>query len=130
MENPEAIRASFEDQSIEDLARQTKVLFDIQDREYGIPPKRYRRCFVGREAVAALVEAGIGGDVADAIHIGNMLLEAGVFHHVQQAHPYLIRRTWKPAGSLLWMTKTPAFWISSTPRPGSTRLPSRSITWW
>lgn len=87
-ENPEAIRASFDDQSLADLARQTKALFDIQDRNYGIPPKRYKSCFVGREAVAAMVEAGIAGHAADAIHIGNMLLEAGVFHHVQQAHPF------------------------------------------
>jgi len=80
--------ASLDGESLEDLTRRVRDIFDIQDRTYGIPPKKYKTCFVGSEAVAALIDAGIAGDEADALHIGNLLLEAGVFHHVQQAHPF------------------------------------------
>ncbi|MDJ0784669.1 MAG: FAD-containing oxidoreductase [Desulfosarcinaceae bacterium] len=80
--------ARFDGDNLTDLTQRLRVLFDIQDRTYGIPPKTYKTCFVGREAVAAMVADGIAGDAADAIRIGNMLLEAGVFHHVHQDHPF------------------------------------------
>ena len=35
-----------------------------------------------------LVDENIAGDEADAVRIGNLLLSAGVFHHVQHAHPF------------------------------------------
>jgi len=87
-DNHEEMRARFNGERREDLTRRIKELFDIQDRTYGIPPKKYETCFVGEEAVAALVEEGIASNAADAIRIGNLLLDAGVFHHVHQAHSF------------------------------------------
>ena len=80
--------ASFDNTDLEDLATRVKRVLDIQDRKYGFPPKMYKKCFVGNEAVKKLVDEGIAGDEEDAVRIGNMLLNAGVFHHVQDAHPF------------------------------------------
>ena len=80
--------ASFDGTGLEELTNQVKGFLDIQDRTYGIPPKKYAMCFVGSEAVETLVREGIANDEADALRIGNMMLNAGVFHHVQQAHPF------------------------------------------
>jgi len=80
--------ASFDSQDLEELTKQVKGLVDIQDRTYGIPPKTYAMCFVGSEAVETLLREEIANDEADALRIGNMMLNAGVFHHVQQAHPF------------------------------------------
>jgi pyruvate/2-oxoglutarate dehydrogenase complex dihydrolipoamide dehydrogenase (E3) component len=80
--------ASFDSKGLHELADQAKRLFDIRDRPYGIPPKTYEKCFVGSEAVEAMVKEGIAGDAADAVSLGNMLLNAGVFHHVLHAHPF------------------------------------------
>jgi pyruvate/2-oxoglutarate dehydrogenase complex dihydrolipoamide dehydrogenase (E3) component len=43
---------------------------------------------VGTEAVQALIHENIASDEANAVCLGNMLLNAGVFHHVQHAHAF------------------------------------------
>jgi pyruvate/2-oxoglutarate dehydrogenase complex dihydrolipoamide dehydrogenase (E3) component len=86
--NHDEVKASFDDQSLEDLTKQIQQIFDIQDRTYGFPSKIYPKCFVGREAVAQLVKEGIALDAEDAVRIGNMLLDAGVFHHVLDEHAF------------------------------------------
>ena len=73
---------------IEELAARIKPILDIRDRRYGLPPRTYRSCFVGNEAVARLIVEGIAADEDDAVRIGNLLLGAGVFHHVQRAHAF------------------------------------------
>ena len=80
--------ASFGGKDLIELTKQVKGIVDIQDRTYGIPPKTYAMCFVGSEAVDALLREEIANDEADALRIGNMMLNAGVFNHVQQAHPF------------------------------------------
>ena len=87
-ENRDEGQASFDDQSRENLTRRIKELFDIRDRTYGFPPRTYPKCFVGSEAVAQLVKEGIALDAENAVHIGNMLLDAGVFHHVLDEHAF------------------------------------------
>ena len=82
------VEASFDRKEIDELATRIKRVLDIQDRRYGFPPRTYERCFVGNEAVKTLVDENIASDEEDAERIGNMLLNAGVFHHVQQAHPF------------------------------------------
>ena len=82
------VEASFENTDLEELTACVKRVLDIRDRKYGFPSKTYSRCFVGSEAVAQLVEEGIASDEEDAVHIGNMMLNAGVFHHVLDAHPF------------------------------------------
>ena len=81
-------RATFDADNLEALAARMKAVVDIRDRKYGIPPKTYPKCFVGNEAVRKMVAEGIAGDDEDAIRIGNMMLNAGVFHHVVDAHPF------------------------------------------
>ncbi|WP_372680957.1 FAD-containing oxidoreductase, partial [Desulfosarcina sp.] len=80
--------ASFDSQDLEGLTQHVKGILDIRDRTYGLPPKTYAMCFVGSEAVDALLREEIANDEADALRIGNMMLNAGVFHHVQRAHPF------------------------------------------
>ena len=80
--------ASFDSQDLEGLTKHVKGLLDIRDRTYGLPPKTYAMCFVGSEAVETLLREEIANDEADALRIGNIMLNAGVFHHVQQAHPF------------------------------------------
>ncbi|MGD8272890.1 MAG: FAD-containing oxidoreductase [Desulfobacterales bacterium] len=82
------VEASFEDTDLEELAARLKRVFDIQDRKYGFPAKKYPKCFVGSEAVAQLVKEGIAIDEEDAVRIGNMMLNAGVFHHVLDEHSF------------------------------------------
>ena len=81
-------QAIFNPEDLEALTRQLKAVLDIRDRKYGIPSKTYHACFVGSEAVDLLIREGIAVDEADAVRIGNMLLGAGVFHHVQKAHSF------------------------------------------
>jgi pyruvate/2-oxoglutarate dehydrogenase complex dihydrolipoamide dehydrogenase (E3) component len=82
------VEASFDNSDLEELSARVKRVLDIRDRKYGFPSKTYPKCFVGSEAVAQLVEEGIASDEEDAVHIGNMMLNAGVFHHVLDAHPF------------------------------------------
>ncbi|MDJ0811676.1 MAG: FAD-containing oxidoreductase [Desulfobacterales bacterium] len=87
-DNHDELKASFDGESLEELTGRIKQLFDVQDRTYGFPSKTYPKCFVGSEAVAQLVEEGIARDAEDAVRIGNMLLDAGVFHHVLDEHAF------------------------------------------
>jgi pyruvate/2-oxoglutarate dehydrogenase complex dihydrolipoamide dehydrogenase (E3) component len=82
------VEASFDNTDLEALAERVKRVLDIRDRKYGFPSKTYPQCFVGSEAVAKLIEEGIAGDEEDAVRIGNMMLNAGVFHHVLDAHAF------------------------------------------
>jgi hypothetical protein len=82
------VEASFDNTDLEALTERVKRILDIRDRKYGFPSKTYAKCFVGSEAVAQLVAEGIASDEEDAVHIGNMMLNAGVFHHVLDAHPF------------------------------------------
>ena len=52
------VRASLDGDRFETLYQRTRQIFGVQDRTYSIPPRRYPACFVGREAVAAMVAAG------------------------------------------------------------------------
>ena len=87
-EEPMDVQASFYNSDLEELTARLKRVFDIRDRKYGFPSKTYPKCFVGSEAVAQLVKEGIASHEEDAVRIGNMMLNAGVFHHVLDAHEF------------------------------------------
>jgi pyruvate/2-oxoglutarate dehydrogenase complex dihydrolipoamide dehydrogenase (E3) component len=87
-ETHDELRASFDSTSLENLTRRAKQLFDVQDRTYGFPSKTYPKCFIGSEAVDQIVKEGIALDADDAVRIGNMMLDAGVFHHVLDEHSF------------------------------------------
>ena len=80
--------ASFNESDLEDLTTRLRQSLDIRDRKYGLRKRIYPKCFVGSEAVAQLVKLGIATDEEDAVRIGNMMLGAGVFHHVLDEHPF------------------------------------------
>ena len=82
------VEASFDRSALDELATRVKRVLDIQDRRYGFPPRTYAKCFVGNEAVKKLVDENIASDEEDAVRIGNMMLHAGVLHHVQHAHAF------------------------------------------
>ncbi|WP_089718872.1 FAD-containing oxidoreductase, partial [Candidatus Entotheonella palauensis] len=82
------VEVALDRSSLDDLTARVRAVLDIQDRRYGFPPRTYTKCFVGNEAVQKLVEEQIASDEADAVRLGNMLLNAGIFHHVQHAHPF------------------------------------------
>lgn len=82
------VEVSLDHSSLDELAARVRGLLDIQDRRYGFPPRTYAKCFVGSEAVQKLIDAQMASDEADAVRLGNLLLNAGVFHHVQRAHPF------------------------------------------
>ncbi len=70
------------------LTRAFREIADIRDRKYGFPQKIYSDCFVGEEAVQQLIAAGMAADENDAVRLGNLMLQGGVFHHVQRAHAF------------------------------------------
>lgn len=70
------------------LAEKFRSIVDIADRKYGFPSKKFEKCFVGEEAVTQLMHEGIAADEDDAVRVGNLMLEAGFFHHVQRAHEF------------------------------------------
>ena len=72
----------------DELSAIARRSFVVRDRTYGFPPKRYPKCFVGSEAVQRMIEEGIAIDAHDAVRIGNMLLEAGLFRHVLNEHAF------------------------------------------
>lgn len=70
------------------LADEFRSMVDIRNRKYGFPAKTYENCFIGEEAVARLIETGMATDEEDAVRLGNLLMDGGVFHHVQRAHSF------------------------------------------
>lgn len=82
------VQLSLDLSSLEELKETIRGIVDIKDRKYGFPSKLYPNCFVGSEAVQAIIENGLAANVNDAILLGNALLEAGYFHHVQRAHSF------------------------------------------
>ena len=81
-------QVSLESSDLQKLGDVFRNIVDIKDRKYGFPAKKYENCFVGSEAVAKLVEQGLAIDEEDGVRIGNVMLEGGIFHHVQRAHSF------------------------------------------
>jgi hypothetical protein len=88
MSDSAELRASFDDADAAALGERLRSLVDIRDRRYGFPPRTYVNCFLGSNAVQALIDESAAVDAADAVRLGNMLLDAGVFHHVLKEHPF------------------------------------------
>eukprot|EP00002_Diphylleia_rotans_P006755 TRINITY_DN1613_c0_g1_i2.p1 TRINITY_DN1613_c0_g1~~TRINITY_DN1613_c0_g1_i2.p1 ORF type:complete len:671 (-),score=134.95 TRINITY_DN1613_c0_g1_i2:2168-4180(-) len=59
---------------------------DIQDRKYHF--RTYKKCFIGSEAARWMVVEGVAPSLEDAVVLGNILLNAGVFFHVTRDHPF------------------------------------------
>ncbi|MFW5967536.1 MAG: FAD-containing oxidoreductase [Persicimonas sp.] len=71
---------------LEELVERLRENVEITDRTYRL--KTYQDCFVGQEACQWMIEAGVAADRQQAELIGNLLLDAGVFHHVLRDHDF------------------------------------------
>ncbi len=86
--NSDKQQVSLKSDDLGELKRSFQEIVDICDRHYGFPAKIYENCFIGSEAVGELIKKGIATDEDDAIRIGNLLMQSGIFHHVQRAHTF------------------------------------------
>ncbi|KXZ48705.1 hypothetical protein GPECTOR_26g608 [Gonium pectorale] len=77
MDGPEGLRR---------LAAALRAGLDIRDRRYLL--RTYRRCFVGRDAVAWMLAAGAAAGPAQAVALGDAMLRAGLLHHVLYEHGF------------------------------------------
>ncbi len=75
-------------EALDEVATQLRSLIDVRDRTHGFPKKTYPKCFVGSEAVSAMIADGLANDRTDAVRLGEMLLCSGVFHHVLKEHSF------------------------------------------
>ena len=73
MSNSAERRASFDDAEAAALGDRLRSLVDIRDRRYGFPPRTYVNCFVGRDAVQALIDESAAVDAADARRVADVL---------------------------------------------------------
>lgn len=71
-----------------ELAQAFRAIVELRDRKYGLPPKNYQNCFVGSEAVTQMIANGLASDEDDAVGLGNIMLSAGIFHHVLRDHGF------------------------------------------
>jgi pyruvate/2-oxoglutarate dehydrogenase complex dihydrolipoamide dehydrogenase (E3) component len=82
----DAKNRSLQDDDLLELQNALRRIVDLRERKYGFPPKSYADCFIGSEAVTNMIEAGLAVDEDDALRLGNIMLQSGIFHHVQRDH--------------------------------------------
>ena len=62
-----------------------RTIVEIRDRKYGI--RQYKECFVGSEAVDAMLQAGLANTRSDAVALGRSWMKyLGLFTHVCDSH--------------------------------------------
>merc|ERR1712228_736843 len=66
--------------AIRRLAMKLKTELDIKDRTWNLDT--YRDCFVGSDAVAAIIKLGFAENEEDAIKFGSDWIKCGVIKHV------------------------------------------------
>lgn len=68
-------------QDVVALAERMQREVEVRDRQYRL--KKYRACFVGREAVRWMVRvAAVAPSEDDAVALGNAMLQLGLIAHV------------------------------------------------
>mmetsp|Transcript_8429 Transcript_8429/g.25324 ORF Transcript_8429/g.25324 Transcript_8429/m.25324 type:complete len:519 (+) Transcript_8429:306-1862(+) len=68
------------------IVEEMRFHLSIRDRRRGV--KVYKRCFVGKDAVALFLTKVIASNVAEALSVGQALLEGGFFCHVKNERPF------------------------------------------
>jgi pyruvate/2-oxoglutarate dehydrogenase complex dihydrolipoamide dehydrogenase (E3) component len=86
--NSDDQQVSINGADLKELRSSLRAIVELCDRQYGFPAKTYVSCFVGSEAVAQMIAKGLAADEDDAVRLGNVMLRAGIFHHVQRAHAF------------------------------------------
>eukprot|EP00123_Amoebidium_parasiticum_P021753 comp73140_c0_seq1/m.48180 comp73140_c0_seq1/g.48180 ORF comp73140_c0_seq1/g.48180 comp73140_c0_seq1/m.48180 type:complete len:267 (-) comp73140_c0_seq1:371-1171(-) len=69
-----------------ELCESLRERLDIRNRKYRFVT--YRDCFVGCEAVSAMIDNGYAQDREDAIRLGNLLVQEGYIEHVTKDHTF------------------------------------------
>eukprot|EP00466_Bigelowiella_natans_P005278 jgi/Bigna1/75616/fgenesh1_pg.36_\ len=69
-----------------EFARKLEEGVKIKDRRYRF--RKFKSCFIGREAVSFLVEAGLAADRQHALSLGARLSRLGVIAHVLNRHTF------------------------------------------
>lgn len=72
--------------SISEMATFLRSNVEIKDRTYHL--KTYEKCFIGSEAVQYLVANNFASSADEAIVLGNVMLEQGLFFHVTRDHTF------------------------------------------
>lgn len=68
------------------VAQEMLEKVEVKDRSHHF--KTYKNCFIGKEAVKFLVWSGRAANVAEAIALGNALMQRGIFGHVTNDHSF------------------------------------------
>uniref|UniRef100_A0A7S3A396 DEP domain-containing protein n=1 Tax=Rhodosorus marinus TaxID=101924 RepID=A0A7S3A396_9RHOD len=71
---------------IDEIVSAFKTSVVVKDRKHML--KTYKKCFVGSEAVDVLVREDIVSNRKDAVAVGQLMLDQGIFHHVLREHQF------------------------------------------
>jgi pyruvate/2-oxoglutarate dehydrogenase complex dihydrolipoamide dehydrogenase (E3) component len=72
--------------ALSDVAEQLSCACEVKDRRYHL--MTYPQCFVGSEAVDAMLKHGLAGSREDGVVLGNELLKLGLLSHVTADHAF------------------------------------------
>ena len=72
------------EKKLSQLAEDLKENVTIKDRKHHF--RNYPSTFLGRDALAWLIESKSASTMAEAKQVGNILISAGYFHHVHDEH--------------------------------------------
>ena len=72
-------------EDMDSLAGMLRERVKICDRQYRF--RTYKSCFLGSDAVKALIDSQVAEDEEQALLIGNVLVENGIIAHVTRDHP-------------------------------------------
>ena len=75
-----------DDECLRFIAEDLRNNVEVKDRTYHL--RTYPQCFVGADAVKHFLEKSHAETVADAVALGEGLLQLGVFHHVTKDHAF------------------------------------------
>ena len=83
----QSLAGAARDEALEEKAKVFRNIVEIKDRRYHL--KVYNGCFIGSEAVDAMVDTGMVSSREEALAVGRMLQkELDLFHHVTNDHMF------------------------------------------
>jgi hypothetical protein len=73
-------------ENLDDLSLLLMKSLEITERTHKF--KKYQSCFIGSEAVEWMVDTGLVGTTADAVLLGQQLLDSKYIYHVTKDHDF------------------------------------------
>ncbi|KJE92479.1 hypothetical protein CAOG_08700 [Capsaspora owczarzaki ATCC 30864] len=74
------------DNALRKLGNEMLQCLDITTRK--TQTRTFKDCFVGKDAVAWMIQNGVAADEQGAIRVGNMMVTLDIFHHVLKEHTF------------------------------------------